>query len=443
MALKLNIIALSKFDPKTILDNADTLNLWNIAGYSAGICYMPEDYFTSDKCTIENNIKRFENCVNNGHQSVADHAWVEIKLTGISKALAMWLNSLKFYVTSEKSARYTIMDALYSEKYDKWREKGADYIKQVLPDHPDKRVEKMAAERARMMLDINAPMTTMAYSATLRQWNIIYDWCTHMREYWVGTYSSEHLPTFYAKLVDELEELAANIRHMNILVDGLVDIKNCFPNAIMPPFPDGLSVFHCFPVTEHENDTSFINPITSVQQLYVRHNTITVGGYATPAMLAQLQRHRRLTVKMDFNDAHFVSIPCPFNGYDAKLDEDLKREWAKDIDDMCKSGRIPIGVGIPFTCTGAPDDIYTMVVERCCGCAQKEIRDFACNVRDIFCESFPYSMDQLDIDAIYTWGDVIAKYERRAKPNQQSLTRCSVCKCNNPCEWIKDPNYLF
>ena len=421
MSLSLNIVALSKFDPKDILDHKDILNLWNIAGYSAGICYMPEDYFTSEKCTTENNIKRFRKCVDDGHQSVADHAWIEIKLTGASKALAMWLNSLKFYVTSEKSGRYTVMDVDNNELYTEWRKRAEEYFHFRDQNISDASLKKMAQENARMMLDINAPMTTMAYSATLRQWNIIHDWCLNIRRHWERSYKSIILPVFYTKLANELEHLAECIEKLGVLVDGLVDIKHCFPSGIMPPIPDNEVAFHNNFVLENGK-----------LQLSIHDDVMCVKYYATPAMLAQLQRHRRLSVKMDFTTSHLAHIPTPLHTVGDDLDADIALDWNTDISKLLHQGVIPIGVGVPFTCTGSLADVFTVLVERCCGCAQQEIREFACLIRDTFCEQYETIASELDYDTRLLWSPIVNKYRKGTK-----LTRCSICKCNNPCNWIK------
>lgn len=79
------------------------------AGMNAGICYGEHGYYGTAITDPEKALKRFENVIKNGHHSIADHIRVTILLSDVPKAVAMVLNNLGDYATSEKSGRYTKM----------------------------------------------------------------------------------------------------------------------------------------------------------------------------------------------------------------------------------------------------------------------------------------------------------------------------------------------
>lgn len=201
------------------------------SGKNAGICYMGDSYFDSAVTDPKKALARFVSTSNNNHHSIADHVRVEVLLEGVSKMLAIVLNSLQDYATSEKSGRYTIMTGNSEREcalYNKWKE---IYEKRILELHPDindralyekfnKRYpnsgyvvnfgklvgldpkldsktldeasryfydelvndvnlpsKKTAQENARYVLSVFTYSTTFGYSTSIRQWNYIYDWC--------------------------------------------------------------------------------------------------------------------------------------------------------------------------------------------------------------------------------------------------------------------------
>ena len=92
------------------------------SGRSAGICYMPDTIETLFNESEEKSIKRAQNTLKSGHHSVFDHVTYNLSLNNIPKILAIILNNEGIYTTSEKSARYTKMQASLKEKelYEKW-----------------------------------------------------------------------------------------------------------------------------------------------------------------------------------------------------------------------------------------------------------------------------------------------------------------------------------
>lgn len=200
------------------------------SGKNAGICYMGDSYFNSAVSDPAKALPRFVSTAKNAHHSIADHVRIEVLMEGVSKMMAIILNSLQDYATSEKSGRYTIMtgnsekecelyekwckiyqDAILKEESDiddawlrnmfekKYPDSGyvivdgrCTEVEPKLPAKEDKEAlsyfrellnnnnrpsRKKAQENARYVLSVFTRSTTMGYSTSLRQWNYIYDWC--------------------------------------------------------------------------------------------------------------------------------------------------------------------------------------------------------------------------------------------------------------------------
>ena len=94
------------------------------SGKSAGICYLPESIETLFSEPLEKTQRRANGNIKSGHHSVFGHPTYNLILEGVPKILAMILNNEKMYNTSEKSARYTIMEPSIQEKelYEKLQE---------------------------------------------------------------------------------------------------------------------------------------------------------------------------------------------------------------------------------------------------------------------------------------------------------------------------------
>jgi len=117
----------------------------------AGICLMPDDYLSQGIQNEASSLKRAEGTVNSGHHSVYDHAHMTLTIEGIPKILAMLLNSTEDYVTSEKSARYTVLKPETEAElvlYEKWIVKFTDLISKTYPNIDPKMVNKLALEKA-------------------------------------------------------------------------------------------------------------------------------------------------------------------------------------------------------------------------------------------------------------------------------------------------------
>ena len=92
---------------------------------------------------------------------------------------AMVLNSTQCYNTSEKSARYTVFKNNTPQEdllYNKWKNYIIENNKELgLNIEDEKKLEKIANENARYFLSVFNKSTTMAYTASVRQWNYLID----------------------------------------------------------------------------------------------------------------------------------------------------------------------------------------------------------------------------------------------------------------------------
>ena len=107
--------------------NTERINkeLTLLAGKAAGVCYMPDDYMEKGIQNEEKAFARAKQTAESGHHSVYDHGHITF-VVKTNKMIAMILNSLGVYATSEKSARYTKMKPeteLELQLYEKWKVK--------------------------------------------------------------------------------------------------------------------------------------------------------------------------------------------------------------------------------------------------------------------------------------------------------------------------------
>ena len=151
----------------------------SFSGKAAGICYMPDNFETLMNEPKDKTEKRANRTLKSGHHSVYGHSTYNLVLEGIPKILAMILNNEQDYNTSEKSARYTHMEASPQEKdlYEKWIEIYERRISEVYPDmFTEREINKKAMENARYLISVFTPATTMLYSVDFRQLNYIVNW---------------------------------------------------------------------------------------------------------------------------------------------------------------------------------------------------------------------------------------------------------------------------
>lgn len=313
-------------------------DLKRLAGAEGGICYMSKPYFDSYVSEPTKAYNRFNTVAATGHHSIAGHSQVAMILEGIPKILAMYLNNLTDYETSEKSGRYTVMTGNTESEiavYEKWCSKLQELIYKQYGDKVDERTrDKLAKENARYFLSIFTP-TTMGYTTSLRQWNYIYDWAKRFS-------MDDSLPQnyFFNNLKVVLNDFAEEIKPL-IYVEELRDFKNRVGFDMIDYNGKG--------------ETKF--------QFGKMYN---IGYWGTFAEYAQLQRHRTLFYTIQFNgqavDFYVPDIVATFG---------CEKEWLDDMNSVAEY--IPTGTMIYIEESGNIKKFYLKSMERNCGRAQLEI----------------------------------------------------------------------
>ena len=366
-------------------------DLKRFAGAEAGICYMSKPYFDSYVSDELKALNRFTTVASTGHHSVAGHSQVAVLFEGIPKIVAMYLNNLGCYETSEKSGRYTVMTGnsdLEMEVYHKWCRKLKDKITEYYGTFIDeKTVDKLAKENARYHLSIFTP-TTMGYTTSIRQWNYIIDWC----EKFIETETPYNY--FFTELKKYIMELGKCIKDV-LYVEELRDIKGRF----------GLDMIDFDKASLSENREDFVKG-----KLYTYHYKGTFAQYA------QAHRHRSLFYKIIFDGkSKEFYIPPIIKG------TELEREWLEDMDSL--SDIIPTGTLVDIEEIGEVKKFFLKSMERNCGRAQLEIM-----LQNIETSKFIYD----NKDSLYeSIRDKIQKFYINEEPKMKG----QLLKCKEPCIW--------
>lgn len=338
--MKISVIA------RTIeVGKEDTANLQRdfnlLAGKTAGICYMPEDYLDNAVQNEDKALSRADMTARTGHHSVYDHSNLTLSISGIPKILAMLLNSTNYYVTSEKSARYTVMKPETEQEnllYDKWREKFSEIIAVEYPKMDSVTVKKMGQENARYMTSVFTP-TTMAYTVSHRQLSYIAGWLLNLSQN-----LARNTNAFNDKLSVYVTELYSEL--LQVVTPSVVDNKD--------------REFDFIPCQYGYNKV--------LPENYVG-NTYSVSYKGTFAQLAQAHRHRTLHYTMWFTgdsaEEYGFYIPEILKG------TEFEAEWLADITSVAYC--FPQGTLVMTTEEGLTKHFYLKCKERLCGRAQLEI----------------------------------------------------------------------
>lgn len=363
-------------------------DLKRFSGAEAGICYMSKPYFDSYVSDKGKAYDRFSTVAETGHHSIAGHAQVGMLLEGVPKIIAMYLNNLGDYETSEKSGRYTVMTGNTEKEvqvYEKWCDILKDLIYKKYEDKIDERTrDKLAKENARYMLSVFTP-TTMGYTTSLRQWNYIVCWADRFikDETLPNNYFFNTLKKHFAELISEINPL--------IHVDELYDHKERFGFDMIDTDEEG-----------------------KVQEQFGR--MYNIGYYGTLAQYAQAQRHRTLNYKMQFDGVsknfYVPEIVSEF-GYDI--------EWLEDMKSVAEY--IPNGTLVYIEESGRIEDFYLKAMERNCGRAQLEIMNQTIKTAELLWEHRGMIPPR---EVIY-----MEKFYKDGKPKMKG----QILSCKEPCVW--------
>lgn len=313
----------------------------SLAGKTAGVCYMREDYLSDTIQNKELSIKRAKMTASRGHHSIYDHSNITLLMEGIPKVVAMMLNNTQYYTTSEKSARYTLMEPqnkLEKELYNKWIEKFNLVINGLYPEMDKVTVNKLAQENARYLISVFTP-TVMVYTTSHRQLSYIIDWAE--------------------KLSEQLEKTGLTSSFYKELVKAMLEFKDCLVGIMgEQPIKDNKNrEFNLFTKLE-ASDKEIISDVYKMRYR------------ASFAELAQAQRHRTIVYRayLDTEEKdNFFYIPkCIYQ-------TDLQEEWLSDAESI--RGNFPQGLMLDIEERGLIETFLLKSKERICGRAQLEIAD--------------------------------------------------------------------
>ncbi len=346
------------------------------SGKSAGICYLPDSIETLFSEPLEKTQRRANGNIKSGHHSVFGHPTYNLILEGVPKILAMILNNEKMYNTSEKSARYTIMEPSIQEKelYEKWIDIYKNQISKKYPEFDAKRVKKLAQENARYLISVFTPATIMEYTVNFGQLNYIINWA---KDY----IKNEEDTTFSLKMKKVFKDFLEAIPDLEI--EGLDSrVKN--------------RAFSMFAKRKNRQEEFGENYCTNY--------------LASFAQLAQAQRHRTLSYEMTLLDTPQYYIPPIIK------DTELEKEWLEDISSLQEF--FPQGMLVQVNERGTIENFVLKCMERLCGSAQLEIMEQTDKTMKKYIEAVKDNKD------LYNY---LIPYSKGA--------RCTFpgWKCNSPC----------
>jgi hypothetical protein len=332
------IVAAHTFEVQNEEHMVEDLTL--LAGKAAGVCYMPDDYMEQGIQDKSKAMKRAANTAKSGHHSVFDHGHITFVIH-TNKMMAMLLNSINVYNTSEKSARYTVMHPGSPQEgllYEKWSCVLTEQIKRHYPTIPDKEVSKLALENARYMLSVFTP-TILEYTLSFRQVYLLRDALVKLSRQCTPLTDSFHQRVS----LDALE--LASLFHDHFPDIDIHDLKNQHLRFMEYPFM----------------------PECMTAKREITGDSYTLVYQASFAALAQMERHRSIRYSMFFTgDTKLMGYYVP----PIVAAGDLTAEWLHDIASVAEY--IPQGTLVRITEQGIFEDFALKCKERLCGRTQLE-----------------------------------------------------------------------
>lgn len=305
----------------------------DFSGKSAGICYLPDTLETLFAELPEKTQRRINGNIKSGHHSVFGHPTYNLYLEGIPKIIAMILNNEKLYNTSEKSARYTRMEASPQEKelYEKWILIFKERILLKYPNFDEKKAQKLAQENARYLISVFTPATSMEYTVDFRQLNYIINWA---KDYIEQVSNNEFSVKVKASFIEFLQAMP------DLEVEGL-DSK-----------------------TKNRTFSLFAQRKNRKEEFGENYSTNYLASFA---QMAQAQRHRTLYYEMGLLEKAQYYVPPIIKG------TELEEKWLEDISSLEKF--FPQGMLVQVNERGTIENFVLKCTERLCGSAQLEIME--------------------------------------------------------------------
>lgn len=394
-----------------------------ISGKSAGMCYCNDDF----NKILDNNDgakTRFRRVVSTHHHSIAEHAHIEVVITGISKVLAMVLNNQQCYATSEKSGRYTQMTGnTEAEKkaYDKWYKILFDELMKndtiiAQKDAGEKTADKLAKENARYLLGIFSPIVSMCYTCSLMQWTYLAQWMREAIEDMKKDITTSH-QSYIKNLSREFQEFSECIENSGLYIPELVNRKHRKIDTF-------IGTSHIYNEAGDYPSRYGIDVDTTDEVIVARFQT-------SFAALAQLQRHRTTKFYMSVcseigtisetrfhNDERYSFIP-------EIVPHTMKMDWLHDRTEIISaSDDIVLLIGDKIACKMITtfDNFKSIMMERCCGRAQFETMAVVNRIHE----------------AVFRSSELYREFCADYKLPQRGVTKCMMQKCVEPCMFIKN-----
>lgn len=412
--MKMNILAMTQVNENPFEKVDVETSIKKIGGLAAGICYSSKPFFeTLFKEDLSKSASRYDRVVATGH-NIGNHTYVTVVIEGISKMMAMILNSFTFYNTSERSGRYTQMGD--SPLYNKWKEIFINRINEEYPDMNDpSRVSKLAMENARYVLPIFQNTTTMAYTTGTMELNYICRWFERfVEEHEFDRSSGIEFTTpalkayFYHNLFSEMKNFISGIKRLGIYLDepGHKDNK------------DRELLFF-------EDINTYRNPGKPVYELQGRsYNIEDIMSF--PAF-ADLLRHRTydstiIGMKNLFGENQ-IYVPKIIRG------TEYESAWLQDLGNL---SYIPQAQLITIRETGRIDKFVLKAKERLCSRVQLEVLDSTKIATEMLGDQIFYGNS--DRDTSYN-KDVFLPIYNPIKCSAVTKCQSLSCGCKEPCSF--------
>lgn len=400
--LKVEAIARTcEVDPNSGKINADSVGTFEhdsfiLGGRAGGTCYAKDGYFSKGIYNTDRAERIAKITSGSGHHSVFEHSYITLLISGIPKIMAMLLNSTSCYVTSEKSARYTVMspeNEIEVTMYNKW----SDIFKKLISEkYPEMKidVDKLAMENARYMTSVFTP-TSMVYTISFRQICYLINWFDDLKEK-----AYKNGSEFYRKIGGSAIELK----------EQFISVIGGDTHLLIPNKCESFSFFATLNNQYFSEIREFVG------------DTYTLKYRASTSCLAQIQRHRTTRCEMYFND--IVDEPEFYTPKIIANSEKYSAEWKEDLRKLYKEEVYPQAMLVDIVERGLVTDYLMKAQERLCARAQLEIMD-----------NTIWGMYTLKFYKNHMSKNVEEKLMKWFDEGGQVKLKCEMKKCLEPCVW--------
>ena len=415
-----------------------------IAGLMGSTCYMKEAFEDLQNKRVS-SIRAIAKVVEeNGHHSTFGHAHQTLEITGIPKMLAMILNNEKEYNTSEKSARYTVMDNLSgkeAELYYKWKDIFAREIrlrygkKQPFFDEKGTKIEKLAQENARYMLSVFIP-TNMVYTTSFRQLNYIAHW-------FEDVINSNNPNPIYAKLIPEMKEFVQWMKDNGLYNENLSDGKQRKLSIFGAPLLKQVITSDVYALASRQSFACLAQAQRHRTLAYhISEEEFKLDNREIEKLIEKIKTSIMINQDFELTEDELKQLSTLFYIPPILQDKKLQKAYLKDI--LSVAGNYPQGRLLPVVERGETENFLLKAKERVCVLAQKEIRDLTQSQ----CKQFARELEneagetramaysgKVPFTACVEKGRQIEEMQKQFQ--KMSLTaRCSAgYNCKNPCQF--------